>query len=159
VRDARRIAAVVLAAGASSRLGAAKQLVEFRGEPLVRRAARVAIETGADPLVVVLGARAAEISHSLSELPGVRVDADALRALLNVFGEGVRLVAAEYSGTIGGPAIVGREHFVSLLALTGDAGAGRWLRARASEVRRVPMPDAAVDIDVADDLPRLIALA
>lgn len=56
-----RVAGVVLAAGASSRLGEAKQLVELGGERLLERAVRVAREAGLAPLVVVLGCRAQEI--------------------------------------------------------------------------------------------------
>ena len=46
----RRVAAVVLAAGGSARLGISKQLIEFRGEPLVRRAAGFAGDAGAAPV-------------------------------------------------------------------------------------------------------------
>jgi molybdenum cofactor cytidylyltransferase len=48
-------AAVILAAGASSRLGQAKQLLAIAGEPLLRRAVRIADEVGCHPIVVVLG--------------------------------------------------------------------------------------------------------
>jgi len=50
------IAAVVLAAGASRRLGQLKQLVRFGGETLLERSVRVAREAGCSPVVVVLGA-------------------------------------------------------------------------------------------------------
>jgi molybdenum cofactor cytidylyltransferase len=50
------IAAVVLAAGASTRLGEPKQLVVLGGETLLERAVRVAREAGCLPVVVVLGA-------------------------------------------------------------------------------------------------------
>jgi CTP:molybdopterin cytidylyltransferase MocA len=66
-----RIGAVVLAAGASTRMGYPKQLIEREGEPLVRRAAIAAVEAGADPVVVVLGANAAIIAPALSGLPSV----------------------------------------------------------------------------------------
>lgn len=52
----RRLAALVLAAGSSSRLGEPKQLVEFQGERLIDRAIRIAHEAGASPIFVVLGA-------------------------------------------------------------------------------------------------------
>ena len=51
----RNIAAVILAAGGSSRLGRPKQLLMFRGETLVRRAVRAAAEAGCDPVIVVVG--------------------------------------------------------------------------------------------------------
>ncbi len=54
------VAAIILAAGGSARLGRPKQLVPFAGEPLVRRAARCAREAGAAPVLVVLGAVAEE---------------------------------------------------------------------------------------------------
>ena len=46
-------AAIVLAAGASTRLGRSKQLVLFRGEPLLRRSVRLAFAAGAGPVLVV----------------------------------------------------------------------------------------------------------
>jgi molybdenum cofactor cytidylyltransferase len=49
----QRIAAVVLAAGFSRRLGRPKQLVEFCGEALLQRAIRTAQETGLSPVFVV----------------------------------------------------------------------------------------------------------
>ena len=50
------VAAILLAAGASLRLGQPKQLLELDGEPLVERALRLASEAGAAPLIAVLGA-------------------------------------------------------------------------------------------------------
>jgi CTP:molybdopterin cytidylyltransferase MocA len=52
----RRVAALVLAAGASERLGQPKQLVQYQGERLMDRAIRLAHEAGASPVFVVLGA-------------------------------------------------------------------------------------------------------
>ena len=55
------IAAVVLAAGASVRLGEPKQLVVIAGETLLERAVQTAREAGCAPVVVVLGAEAERI--------------------------------------------------------------------------------------------------
>lgn len=56
-------AAVVLAAGASTRLGEPKQLVKLAGETLLERAVRIAHEAGCKPIVVVLGANAERIAE------------------------------------------------------------------------------------------------
>ena len=55
-----KTAMIILAAGASSRMGTHKALLELDGEALVVRAVRVAREAGCAPLVV-LGAEAARI--------------------------------------------------------------------------------------------------
>jgi molybdenum cofactor cytidylyltransferase len=63
------VGAVVLAAGGSSRMGVNKVLLEFQGEPLVRRAARAALAAGLSPVVVVLGHQAALAAAALEGLP------------------------------------------------------------------------------------------
>jgi molybdenum cofactor cytidylyltransferase len=50
------VAAIVLAAGASSRLGQPKQLLRHGGETMIERALRMAGEAGADPVIAILGA-------------------------------------------------------------------------------------------------------
>lgn len=53
--DVPRVAAAVLAAGASTRMGRNKLLLELNGETVVRRAARTALAAGLEPVVVVTG--------------------------------------------------------------------------------------------------------
>ena len=65
VTDLTGIGAVVLAAGASTRIGTPKQLLQFRGQTFLRRAASVALEAGCRPVVVVTGANAAACRESL----------------------------------------------------------------------------------------------
>ena len=59
---------VLLAAGSASRYGSAKQLLPIDGEPMVRRAALAALQTGAQ-LLVVTGAHAAAVEAVLGGLP------------------------------------------------------------------------------------------
>ena len=63
-----RWSALILAAGASSRLGRPKQLLVWGGEPLVRRAAHAALDAGAHEVVVVLGAHADRVRPALTGL-------------------------------------------------------------------------------------------
>lgn len=60
------VAAIVLAAGASRRLGQPKQLLMHDGEILLARAIRLASEAGAAPLLIVLGANLELVRASVS---------------------------------------------------------------------------------------------
>jgi molybdenum cofactor cytidylyltransferase len=66
------IGAVILAAGASRRLGTPKQLLLFEGRSLLRRTAEETLVGGCTPVVVVLGACLEPAARELSRLP-VRV--------------------------------------------------------------------------------------
>jgi len=57
--------ALILAAGGSRRLGRPKQLVRVEDEPLLARALRVARESGAQPVVVVLGGSLHQVQGSV----------------------------------------------------------------------------------------------
>ncbi|RSK44963.1 nucleotidyltransferase family protein [Hymenobacter rigui] len=63
-------AIILLAAGSSSRLGEPKQLVPFRGQTLLRRAAETAVAAAAGaPVVVVTGALHQQLLPELAGLP------------------------------------------------------------------------------------------
>jgi molybdenum cofactor cytidylyltransferase len=62
----RSVTAIVLAAGASRRLGQPKQLLMHGGETLLARSIRLACEAGAGPVVVVLGAQHEKIRAAVS---------------------------------------------------------------------------------------------
>lgn len=61
--------AILLAAGASTRLGRAKQLIEIAGEPLLRRAARSLLASTPLELIVVLGHDAGRMRDVVADLP------------------------------------------------------------------------------------------
>ncbi len=130
-------AAVVLAAGASTRLGEPKQLVMLAGETLLERAVRTAREAGCQPIVVVLGASYGEV---LAGTYGTLGDAIPVindkwqKGMATSIGLGVRtlgLVAKEAEGvvlmTCDQPAVT-VEHLRALMAageVTASAYAGR----------------------------------
>lgn len=64
-----RFGLVVLAAGASSRMGEPKQLLPVAGKPLLLRTIDAALESEAWPVVVVLGAQSAAIRPLLARHP------------------------------------------------------------------------------------------
>jgi molybdenum cofactor cytidylyltransferase len=63
------IAGILLAAGASTRYGQPKQLLDWRGTPFVRVVAQTALSAGLDPVLVVTGAYAEEVETALQGLP------------------------------------------------------------------------------------------
>lgn len=65
---------IVLAAGASRRLGKSKQLLRLHGETLVRRAARLGLATTPLAAIIVLGADADPVYASVADLAVRRVD-------------------------------------------------------------------------------------
>jgi molybdenum cofactor cytidylyltransferase len=67
-------ALIVLAAGASSRMGSPKQLLLFHGKPLVRHAAETALATACHPVIVVVGSHAPEVRAALDRLDVVIVE-------------------------------------------------------------------------------------
>ena len=65
-------AGIILAAGGSSRFGQPKQLLTWRGEPLVRHVAKTALRAGLNPVIVVLGADADAIEPVIKDI-GLRI--------------------------------------------------------------------------------------
>jgi molybdenum cofactor cytidylyltransferase len=60
------VAAVVLAAGGSTRFGKPKQFALFEGETFIKRIVAAAIEAGCEPVVVVTGEDSAQITSELT---------------------------------------------------------------------------------------------
>ena len=121
-----RVAGLVLAAGASSRLqGGSKLLLPYAGRPLVTAPVRAALDAGLDPVVVVVGHRGAEVRAALVSIEGaadrVRVTAVEDPSL----GQGASLAAG-----------------IGVLAAEPDVGAAAVLLGdepgvRAEDIRRV----------------------
>jgi CTP:molybdopterin cytidylyltransferase MocA len=126
------VAAMVLAAGASRRLGESKQLVRLNGETLLERAVRVCSEAGCSPVVVVLGASAAQVRKlcALGDAAVVTND-EWSEGMGSSVRRGVRALPPSVKGCVitmcDQPAVTA-EHLRALMAsgeLTASAYAGR----------------------------------
>ncbi len=158
---------VILAAGASKRLGHPKQLVEIDGETLLARAYRVA--SAVAPVVVVtrrelafgdavinehpeegmassirLGVAACDGDVLLMTCDQPHVTSAHLRALIDA---GAPIAATAYAGIAGVPAFFAREFRDELLALRGDVGARSVIERHREVVVAIPLPEAELDVD------------
>lgn len=184
---------VVLAAGASTRLGEPKQLVRLDGRPLLHTMVSRAVAIAGHAVTVVLGAHAQALTTLLKHSPAsvivnrqwgegmgssiragiaalppacdavllmladqVAVTADDLKRLASAWkGQDSVIAASLYSGTVGVPAIFPRWCFSELMAIRGDRGAKSLLLRHGDRLARVPMPNAAIDLDTPAQLQEL----
>lgn len=71
-----------------------------------------------------------------------------LDSLLTAYADtGHALVASEYGGALGVPALFSRTLFGALASLTGDEGARQVIKNYAGPSTRVPFPEGVFDID------------
>lgn len=63
------IPAIILAAGMSSRLGTAKQLLQYQGRPLIRHVAETVLKSNVKQAIVVTGACGRDVAAALAGLP------------------------------------------------------------------------------------------
>ena len=102
VGGAVRVAAIVLAAGRSTRMGAQnKLLADLGGKPMVRRVVETALASKARPVLAVTGHMATEVAAALACL-GVRLIAnpDYATGLASSLKAGIRAVPADCDGAL-----------------------------------------------------------
>jgi molybdenum cofactor cytidylyltransferase len=99
-----KVAAVILAAGGSSRFGKPKQLIELRDKTLLRRILDAAAEANCSPIVVVIGSAMVEVRKELeTTIPAVVENENWQRGIGTSIRAGVQHVI---DGTSGVDAIV-----------------------------------------------------
>jgi molybdenum cofactor cytidylyltransferase len=98
----RRIAAVVLAAGRSTRMGGPnKLLAEIAGRPLLRIVVEEALASHAKPVIVVVGHERADVEKALAGLPVQLIhNPDFAQGLGASLKAGIAAVPAEADGAI-----------------------------------------------------------
>ena len=136
-------------------------------------AAEIAPALGSSPVSLVVNREwgeglAASIRAGVLSLPGscaaalllladqAAVTSADLQRLTDMWRRSPRaIVAAQYGGGHGVPAIFPRSEFPALLRLRGEQGAEAILRSPTIELIGVPMPSAATDINRPGDVPGL----
>jgi molybdenum cofactor cytidylyltransferase len=100
--DGSRIAAIVLAAGRSTRMGGPnKLLAEIGAKPLVRIATEQALASRARPVIVVTGHERERVEAALADLPVAFVhNPDFAQGLATSLRAGVAAVPAEADGAV-----------------------------------------------------------
>lgn len=94
--ETKAVAAVVLAAGSSTRMGQNKLFLDIGGETLVRRAVRAAVLARLAPVIVVLGHEAERVRAELAGLPCLPVvNPDHARGVGTSLQAGVARAASE----------------------------------------------------------------
>jgi molybdenum cofactor cytidylyltransferase len=99
---AARVAAIVLAAGRSTRMGAANKLTaDIAGTPMVRRVVQAALASKARPVLAVTGHQASEVGAALAGLDAELVaNPDYATGLASSLKAGIRALPGDCSGVV-----------------------------------------------------------
>lgn len=188
---------LVLAAGASSRLGQPKQLLKLGGKTLLTQICETAVSIENQGVVVVLGALCEAIKPTLANLPvqvvfnekwaegmgssiacgmkNLPEKSEAVLLLLcdqpfvtTVFLENLvekwrtsdgAIVASQYGGSFGPPAIFDQKLFTELAELEGHQGAKKLMEKHRAELSLMDFPKGEMDVDTLEDWEQISGLA
>lgn len=190
------IGLIILAAGASTRMGTPKQLLLYQGISLLHHTVNIALESACRPVIIVLGAYFEQIKPEVEQLPvhivenadweqgmstsiqaGIRAltkinpDADAvvitvcdqpflsvdtIAQLIDAYHYTHQpIIASEYAGTLGVPALFSRHLFSELTALNAAEGARKVIKKYQEKVVQVSFPEGEFDLDTPQDYERI----
>jgi molybdenum cofactor cytidylyltransferase len=193
------IAIMILAAGASTRMGTPKQLLLYQGRSFLQYITEMAIASVCQPVVVVLGANAEQTHPQIKHLPvkvvknldwacGMSASIKSGIELLNNLPQKIEavvitlcdqpfvshqiinqlvdayhstkkpIIASEYAGTLGVPALFSQRFFAELAALQETSGAKKVINHNLNEVFSIPFPLGDIDIDTPKDYEQLLSI-
>jgi molybdenum cofactor cytidylyltransferase len=185
MNERERVAAVILAAGASTRFGSPKQLAMIGERTLLGHVVEIARTAGLDPIIAVIAPNlappsgvvavvnsdaAAGLSRSLQL--GIAAVSPSAGAAVVLLGDQPTLdpavvaglvaartdrpiVAARAEGRLGPPVLIRRSGFALVDEAAGDVGLRAILSARPELVEPIEVGSHAPDMDHPDDVARL----
>ncbi|MBX9603600.1 MAG: nucleotidyltransferase family protein [Bryobacteraceae bacterium] len=95
-----RLAGLLLAGGASKRMGSPKALLHFEGETFLNRLIRIYTATGLRPVIVVLGHHAEAIRSSLPPAVDAALNPDPDRGQFSSLQTGLRALPPDVDGVL-----------------------------------------------------------
>lgn len=99
-KNFKGISIIVLAAGSSSRLGQSKQLILVDGKTLLEKSVLAALNSGAEHVVVVLGAQATLHNKAIENLPvKIIINEEWEKGMGNSLKAGLNYVVTKYPET------------------------------------------------------------
>jgi molybdenum cofactor cytidylyltransferase len=121
-----------------------------------RRGMSSSLKTGLEKLLTI-EPKLSSAAVTLADQP--LVDAVIIRRLIQTFQvTDKKIVAAEYAGTVGVPAVFARSLFEEILNLSAESGAKRIIKKYAGSVEKITVPEAAFDIDTIEEYENLLRL-
>ncbi|NMF67310.1 nucleotidyltransferase family protein [Brasilonema octagenarum UFV-E1] len=193
------IAIMILAAGASTRMGTPKQLLLYQKRSLVQYITEIAIASVCKPVVVVLGAYSEQIRPQINHLPvsivenldwacGMSTSINSAIQFLHNLSQNIEavvivvcdqpflspqiinqlvdayystkkpIIACEYAGTLGVPALFSKRFFYKLAELQGTSGAKKVINNNVTLVFSLPFAQGDIDIDTPKDYEQLLSI-
>jgi molybdenum cofactor cytidylyltransferase len=188
------VAAIILAAGRSRRMGKFKPLLPFGNQTVIESCIGNLRAAAVENIVVVVGHRADDVRRKLDPVPVTfvvnanpdtemsasiqlglaaiasraeavlitpvdhpAVPAAVIRALIENWRAGAKLIQPEFEGKGGHPVLIDRIHENELMNLGENAGLRSFFASHRQEVLRLPVssPFIAQDMDTWDDYLRV----
>jgi molybdenum cofactor cytidylyltransferase len=181
----KKIYAIILAAGQSSRFGSPKQLADWQDNSLLQHTINMTQPLFDKNIIVILGAHSERIQAKLDQSDiSIAINNDwqlglssSIRAGINTLPANTEavmillcdqpllielwqqhpsaIVASEYQQSSGVPAIFPAAFFSQLKSLQGDQGAKKLLMSMQQQVLTIHVPEASIDIDTQHDFNHL----